>query len=58
MWAPRLAFDWFEHTWWKAFLGGNTLLTRKLRGSHHTSLLHSGLCREAEILTEVSGFWA
>lgn len=28
------------------------MLTPKLRGSHHTSLLHSGLCREAEILKQ------
>lgn len=32
-------------------------LTPKLQGSHHTSLVHSGLCREAGILMEVTGFW-
>lgn len=35
----------------------DTLLTPKLRGAHRTGLLHSGLCREAGILTEAIGFW-
>lgn len=52
-----LGFDWFEHVWWKTLLGVSTLLTPKLRGSYHTSLLHSDLYREAGVLMEVIGFW-
>lgn len=29
----------------------------KLRGSHHSSPLHSDLCRAVGTLTKVIGFW-